>query len=311
MVLANISGLLFSNPNTNNGNVRVQMISQSDLLGLNISLSREGNSVTVTKTDLGGGLFIISGLNAGAYELNIDNQNDGITLFFTINNLTPISLPSLPYGGYSIIPAGIKDAFTMSYYPSTNSWVSFHDYKPQMFALDTFNVYTINQNKIYKQNKGKRSTFYSVTHPSYIDILYRQDKTFNVNHIWWKSVCKTINDRISPLKTITHVTVYTKYQCTYRVKLTKENHRFIDNKFFFNEIRDKVCQKGYDHSIQFKKTILEDFQLIDSEFDLEAISSYKGIFTDDFIVIRFEYDNLESNEIKMLDYSVDTTENSR
>jgi hypothetical protein len=212
--------------------------------------------------------------NAGLYNILRDTLK--------INN----NLPNAPITGEAII-GGFDPKynrllftkksnttwFTLSYSLETNCWISYHDYKPNMYFNDTTELYAFDETGVYKHNvETSKGMYYNqiIPYPCYLDIVFNQNARdtklfFNVN---WNTELYDSEGNLVRDKTLTHLTVSNAFQTTGRVTLVpfvnllnKGNIRRTVNEWNFNKVKHNVVTNVN------RTPIISEYALVRYEYD--------------------------------------------
>lgn len=194
------------------------------------------------------------------------------------------------------------DSWTVSYSPATDSWISFHDYKPSLLWATRNNFYSFTD-QIYKHNNGAVGTFYGSTHPSLIDLVFNPDPNRSKVFFNFNWITESINTSGGSVKkdTFTHATVYNSYQLSSRVTLTNHTNttgslRDTEGTWYFNTFRDKLTTQNAD-IVSEDGTI--NYSLLNNS--LEWFKQRR--FIDKYSIIRLEYDNSSGNTLYLYEAS--------
>jgi len=205
-------------------------------------------------------------------------------------------------------------SFTMSYPVFNESFFSFHDYIPVMYARTTDNLFSLvnlNTNSyirggVYRHNDpSTRCIFYKnslsntrLRYEDIIDVLFNSNDANFVNklldHVVWITDSLLITDEgVKRLqdKTVDEIVVYSDTQCTETLTVNKEDVDWYDvgsgdniqNTWSFNNILDSVDNPNdiiinRDFSINASNIIIKDY------YDM---SNFIGIFA----VVRLIHQN--------------------
>jgi YD repeat-containing protein len=185
--------------------------------------------------------------------------------------------------------------YTLSYSIETDNWVFFHDYVADYYLHSTNDLYSIKNNSIYLNSKGKKGVYYTdEIKPFFIDVVFRYEKEITLDAVMWttESIINYLQNEVNTeFNTITHISIRTNHQHTGRIKLYKnnwhdKNYSMKNGQFSFNSFKNIVKRKAYD----LVTDIFTDLQLnvntelIDNWYDKDNLES-------NFFIVRFEYDN--------------------
>ena len=186
-------------------------------------------------------------------------------------------------------------SYTLSYSIEKDNWTFFHSYIPDFYFHTKNDLFSIKDNKIYKNFGGRAGVYYTEEiNPFIIDIVFRTEDDVTLGTINWVSenVVNYLaeNEYIDEFNTITHISVRNSHQHTSRIDLRNKtwwdkNYSKKRNQFSFNEIRNAIT-RGTVSFIEdvFKDYKLKDVELIDNWYNKDYLES-------NFFVVRFEYDN--------------------
>lgn len=189
---------------------------------LNKSWNKYGGSGLVGLTDKGG-------LHA-FFENNID--------YTSLKEDNPL-LKMGASGGYDFINNNAyltvlqkNKSFTINFNEVSDSFESFHDYKPSIYINKGHKMYTTSPdlNKVYEHDEGEYQVFYDTKYPSTITFQVNPEADLDCvfNNIEFKSELY-IDDIDQPAKTLTHISCYNEYQDSGRIPLVLNNN--IKRKF--------------------------------------------------------------------------------
>lgn len=193
-------------------------------------------------------------------------------------------------------------SWTVSYSAATQSWISFHSYKPTLLWNTRNALYSFNS-QVYKHNVGANGSYYGTTYPALLDVVFNpsptQTKVF-VNFNW---VTESLNTSGGSVKkdTFTHATVYNSYQLSTKSTLTNlttsgGNLRETESTWHFNAFRDKL-------STQSSDIVNEDFTINYNLLDTAKPWYQQRRFIDKYVIIRLEYDNSTGNTLYLYEAS--------
>lgn len=190
-----------------------------------------------------------------------------------------------------------NDSFTVSYNPSSNKWISFHDYIANFFIPTLNKFYAVANSKlIYEHNTGNQGEFYGIIYPSYIDLAFsEQNQRLKFNTVSWYSdfvddAQKTVYD-----KTFDAITIWNQHFTTSKLNLLTEDEkevfdsryatvRNMESYWLFNDLRNRGRLNKRLH-----KGILENFRTIRE--NLEVHTKVQGELLFPYCLVRLEYDN--------------------
>ena len=213
--------------------------------------------------------------------------------------------------------ANTEYSWTLSYYPSTKQWLSFHDYLPRCIYSNRNGLMSINANTIYSHDSETTTcNFYGTDYDFTIDAIFNTPLTINkmFESIIWKTTVQNITSKyIDYDKTFSSLIVYDFNRLSEEIALTTYtfntgNIRKTSGTWKFNDFRNLN-----------KNTTLEIIRL--NEVDELHTSSLvvadkitnwyeKEQFINDFIAVRFIFDS-NSDIITVNEVDVNSTPVSR
>lgn len=203
--------------------------------------------------------------------------------------------------------------FTLSYYSNDNFFISFHDYLPEFMYNNREGIYYVNNNtkKLFKGGSQtlKASYLDSTIYPSYIDVVFNDKaeltKRFQ-NAKWLSEIENNIKVKLEE-KTITQILVYNNNQCSGLLNLQDGNNiwfskdrKNVEETWQYNDFRDLIL----DVNLPF---LDKNNALIGSNINLNKAWFKRNRFLSKFVVIRFQYDNIDQNDLYLI--AVDTNYN--
>lgn len=214
-------------------------------------------------------------------------------------------------------------SWTLSYNPSKETWVSYHDYTPDHLFMTVDNIlYGVKDNKFYIMNLLSNNTqkgiyFDNVTpFSSYIDQVYGKDTEDGlvVNVKWVTEVYPNQYTNGQPVltnnytTTLSHLTLRGLEHCTDRVALVsrsdynqlyKSNTRNLNRTWYFDDIRDISIQPG------FTKDFYNNYDLDSTKLNINTPWYAQRRFIDKYVICRFEFDNTQNLRLLFLDGEVE------
>lgn len=204
------------------------------------------------------------------------------------------------------------NSWTISYSPTKQGWISYHDYVPDyIFTLVNSRLYSFSGNVLYQHNIGEFGTYYEgVTYPSIIDVVYNpapaKDKLFS--GIEWTTESYDSSGVLQVDDTIDYITIRNLDKCSGKVPVVRldsvyafysQNTRVINRSWFFNAFRDIAKQPG------FTLGFYSNFNLDATKLNSNTAWYNQQKFIDKFVTCRFEYSNSDNNRLLLLDNTVD------
>lgn len=212
-----------------------------------------------------------------------------------------------------INPLWLEDAScTISYFPETDSWISYHDYIPDyIFHLRNNKLLSFFNKGLYLHNHSNRCLYYN-NEPKecYITPVYTpyiKDKEeriypFILNSINWSTDIFNTQKRTLNL-TWSNISLHNSYQstskkllvsydstCSAKEQFGNWNVRRINNYWNYSKFRDNTIDRNL-------KTLDED---IDDMFernvlDISCNDDFKLRLKDDFVIVKLGYNNIAQN----------------
>lgn len=195
--------------------------------------------------------------------------------------------------------------FTLSYSFITNSWVSAHDYFPDIaFRTRNNKLFSFKNKSLYLHNSNKRGLFYNNRiYSSYITPVLNEDsKHFLLNSLSWETDLYNIEDKRLLDKTWTKVSVHNSYQSTIEILLKPyddicdnigSNIKRVKNLWNINKFRDNIINANYNSFVELGCNIDALVQGVSNP----DCSVQNKRFLDSFVIVKLEYDNLEDLEL--------------
>ena len=227
----------------------------------------------------------------------------------------------------------IDTGFTWSYSFHIDKWICQHDYIPNGYADNNLGQYALRNPSvefgggftkpaIYDMQpftggqgqggggEGGGGLYFDETtpFPLYIDIVFTSvDIVMRFMSIGWRT--EVFKDDLAlgmkPVyeKTLTHIMAYDHFRCTglvplvYNKDIVGDNIRRVGTSWNFGTLRDIVIDKN--ERIISRDGIINEVNLNNSKLFFE-----KSVFNGNFIVVRFQYDNVEGNRIVLKDVTI-------
>jgi len=226
--------------------------------------------------------------------------------------------------GYTYRTSSGVDKFRsrqLSYYPDLEAWVSEHDYNPSIAYATRRGIFSVDVNKInntstiYLHNQRNYGVFYNNDrYSASIDVIL---KTPGAEQVRWDGVLwnSLVTDGVRTFKdeTFTFIVIYTEDQCTGSIELVDKKDLYANDSrstrntkytWKFSKIRDIVVNK--DDIIITNEGFLNIFNLKNNPNWYELSKFYNN-----FIVVRFIYDNADQKEIFLNDLNVNIIKTRR
>ena len=194
--------------------------------------------------------------------------------------------------------------FTLSF--TGDSWVSFHDYIPNVLLYNRNGLVAIdnNTNKMFKHNnKLNKAVYYDgVIKQSYIDVIFNPSSEISkvLRSVNWITDVVDNNGATLKDKTITHLLIFNNSQCSGILDLNQDkgiwfgvDARNVEDTWNFNDFRDLIKDKN--------QPFLDDKnQLISTNINTSKSWFEKSLFIGKFVTVRFISDNINQNDLHII-----------
>lgn len=210
-------------------------------------------------------------------------------------------------------------SWTISYNPLTKSWVSFHDYTPDIL-VNTLSgkLYSTKSNIFHLNQGGAKGTYYGTTYPSFIDQTFNPEPNtlklaYSLN--WQTEVYPNTYVNGQPDTTLdysttcTYLTLKSPDCCTGKVTLVPTTSIYDS---YSGNIRNKNRIWYYDEIRDFSTTAGGFIQGFYSNYNIDATKLNTNLdwfdqrrFVDRFVSCRFEYDNTSNKRWLLLDTNME------
>lgn len=212
-----------------------------------------------------------------------------------------------------------EESLTFSMDISLNNWSYSHDYFPNKYINTRNKLLNIKDNKLFRFNEGNFGVYHGPeVHPYYVDVVFIGAESFRLDNINWRTIVEAkriateYQDELFD-KTFTSVTIWNANQCTGKIPLIANNGKPLANnsrspeyRWNFNKFVNILKTPGI-----FLKSIYEDFEVDESKITPNIPWYQKDKILGDYVVVRFEFDNLENNQLTVLDLAIDSTKSYR
>ena len=249
-------------------------------------------------------------------------SSEGLKIFFR-DNMPLSSTEDNPYFGVGMTAAYDRkynriilskvdtvNPWTVSFSADSDSWVSFHDYNPNvLFASDT--LFSAQTDKVWKHNAGNRGIYYvQDPYPSSVDIIFVPNMGKGISaafaSFYWQADLVSSDGIYLRDNPISSVLVYNNYQASGYITLdntnTTGNTRNVHNLWKFNSFRDIAVRGSVFMSEPF-------YELNENQLDTNREWWQRKRFMDQFGAIRLVYSNnktLQDTQNTLYLYSVDS-----
>lgn len=197
-------------------------------------------------------------------------------------------------------------SFTLSYHIPGKYWVAYHDYLPKKYITTANKLISI-QARLHIHNvPNRKGRYYTDTvYPTTFEPVNTNPVTKDVLSIWMNTQV-TKDNTIQNNRTIDKILLYNRNQCSgIRDIVVNKNTRYAQNMWRFNEFKDIVINMN-------NPFIAEDGNIIPTNINLNMPFYKKKIFSDNYLCIRFIFNNLFSNEeLTLSDYYINENINYR
>jgi hypothetical protein len=216
---------------------------------------------------------------------------------------------------------------TASYSPQLESWCSYHDYDPDtLISLRGNKLFSIKNRggnaEFYRHNTGVYGKYYqtdSSLYPWIADVVYNNNpyQTKIFSSVNWVSQVINSSNSIVNNETVDFITARSINKTTDKVEVEQYvnaaevynyNTRYTETSWSFNKLRD----------VSIKPVTVDIVLGFNDNYNINpaAVSSAKdwyekGRFVDNYMVVRFEYSNLNNNKFLLLDHDVESRNSIR
>lgn len=210
-------------------------------------------------------------------------------------------------------------SFTISYYPKKQAWASFHSYIPRFFTNDRYDMYSFNDEGMWRHNSDKKfQIFYGDFYPFEVEIVTTDTKHYN-SFMWNYSVidseCYEYNPEIddyirNPKVSFDSLILHNSYQNsgmhsffdkdseTPMDKIRDRNFEvpleFIHRRFRYNNVQDHL----YDYmEPQFVKDCAVKPKALNQNNILDEPRLQKNKFYDNYLVNRLIFSKFSDKQL--------------
>lgn len=208
-------------------------------------------------------------------------------------------------------------SWTASFNPVKKTWISYHDYLPDVF-VNTLggSLYSVKDNNFFRNSGGAKGVYYDATiYPSYIDVTFDSPRDKQFDTVSWVTeiypntfITGQPNSTLDYSSTCTHITLRSADNCTGRILIVPfteldssdtSNARNLNRTWYFNDLRDITVSQG------FVKGFYDNFEIDTTKLNTSMEWYDRRKFLDKFLTCRIEYDNTVNNRFLLLE--ADTT----
>lgn len=212
-----------------------------------------------------------------------------------------------------------NESLTFSLDVHSMSWVYSHDYFPNDYIITRNKLINIKDGQLFRFNEGPFGVYHtSEINPYYIDIAFINNSAFVLNSVVWRTIVEKYNNNLEYLdelfdKTFTSITIWNANQCTGKINLNKNlsiplshNTRSPEYQWSFNKFRNLIKTPGV-----FLDSIFNDFRVKEEMINQNIPWYKKDLILGDYVIVRFEFDNLDNNQITINELNVDVSKSYR
>lgn len=233
---------------------------------------------------------------------------DGTCIYLT-------KLEGICYAFQDVNPAQIVDqSFTMSWEVKSSNWVFYHDYVPDFYVMTREHLHNIRGGKIYRHNEGPYGNYYGTVNPFLVDVAFPSKQEFMLNTVQWITSVIDTATKAKEQMTLTHITCWNNYQCSGRVALSSvfelleyRTDRKTRGLWSFNDFRNVMLNAD----ANFLDTIFKNFAILPGAIDPNPAWYNQQLLQDNFVVIRFEFDNLSNQKLLLHDVEINADKSPR
>ena len=129
----------------------------------------------------------------------------------------------------------LDNSWTLSYSLDIGNFVSFHDYRPNMYFSSINNISTLYNKKIYKHNEENYNSIYGKPFKFIVEMVMKSSNIMSevLNFIFILSEFhRDIGKKIDYLSTFTNAIFYNSYQCSYMNNLFPDPYNKMKLDYF-------------------------------------------------------------------------------
>lgn len=200
-------------------------------------------------------------------------------------------------------------SYTLSYDVEAKSWVSKHDYFPDVMVSTRNKVFSFKDTIMYLHNdRSSHAKYYAFKiQPSFVDVVFNPapkiTKQFPAVH--WISEVIDQDNHSAFKETLTHIAAFNSYQNTGLIALQDmTNIRNAEGTWNFNTLRDIIDNRNLPH-------IDEDFNIIDTNLDTTLAYYDKRRMVDKYLIVRFYFDNSSQKTLYLYDLAASFIQSRR
>jgi len=214
----------------------------------------------------------------------------------------------------------VDKSFTMSYSIEGQSWVFFHDFIPDFYYHTREQLWSLNEQRLYKHNSGPYGIYYDMNKRKsfFIDVIFQATTELILETVQW--ITEVINESADNSEnelewnTLTHISIWNSQQHTGRIALKDvfenlqyETSRRTQGQWSFDRFRNILQDRG----VKFLLDIFNDYALDQTKVDLNKPWYETEIIEDKYFVIRFEFDNTLNKQLILHDTTVEAIKSDR
>lgn len=194
-------------------------------------------------------------------------------------------------------------SFTLSYSLLGECWAFFHDYVPDYYIHSRNQLFNLKGTGLYRMNTGAPGVYHdpAVRKPFFIDVAVPFGKEMALDSVAW----------LTEGARLTHLTAWTRTQCTGRISLVENpgvvisNHRETKGYWSLNQLRSITVNED------FLEPLFNDFAVKAGATNANLPWYAKSLLEDNFVIIRLECDNLSGVPTTVQDLKLDVSNSTR
>ena len=215
------------------------------------------------------------------------------------------------------IVSRVDKSFTLSFSVEADNWVFFHDFIPDFYFHTREKLFNSKYIFQYEHNEGKYGYYHdqqfddgASIKPFFIDVIFNAEEELLLETVnWISSVLEDSSDASnvgSEWNTLTHISVWNSQQHTGRIPLQDifqdlqyDTSRNLNGEWSFNDFRNIVTTRG----TQFLLDLFHNYTLDPTMTSTKAWYEQE-LVQDKYIVVRFEFDNIQQKQLLLHDTSI-------
>lgn len=214
------------------------------------------------------------------------------------------------------IVSRVDKSFTLSFSMEGDNWVFFHDFIPDFYFHTREKLFNSRYIFQYTHNEGPYGYYHdqqfddgASVKPFFIDVIFNADEELILETVnWVSSVLEDSSDAStvgSEWNTLTHISIWNSQQHTGRIALQDvfqdlqyDTSRNLNGEWSFNDFRNILVGRGF----QFINDLFSDYSLRSG--NSEKAWYEQELIQDKYIVVRFEFDNIQQKQLLLHDTSI-------